>query len=95
VRQASVEDNGDASRGELAAVVAQDERIEEARCVGGLAFGDDDKLVAIDAGQIVEAPAGEADVARAGQEAGGGAVACGGGAQRAIRCAADGARRGG
>ena len=72
---AGVEDDGDAPRGELAAVVAEDERIEKARRVGGLALGDDDELVAIDARQVVEAPAGEADVARAGEKAGRGAVA--------------------
>jgi hypothetical protein len=73
VREGGGQDDGDASRSELAAVVAQDERIEEARCVRSLPFGDDDKL-AISVRQIVEARAGEADVARA-AEAGGGTIA--------------------
>jgi len=55
--------------------MAKDKCIEKACRVGGLAFGDDDQLVATRARQIVESRAGEADVTRAGQEPGRRAVA--------------------
>src|SRR4051812_10800484 len=83
-RQRGVEDDGDASGGKLAAVVAHDEGVEEARRVASLALGHDDKLVRVCARQVVEAPAREADVARARQEAGRGTIACGGGTEGAV-----------